>query len=131
MRLSIFSLIIIITIIFIIIAYNYVNFVPYFLRGFNNNNIVKTLHIGDRIKNIIYMVRNTILTEDEKVYQNYAVDSKMLSPIINENDETISIDSIKKYINENKLILEFYTIDKNNKKVGFYILKYTNKPLKL
>ena len=77
------------------------------------------------------MVRHTILTEDEKVYQNYAVDSKMISPIINENDETISIDSIKKYINENKLILEFYTIDKNNKKVGIYILKYTNKPLKI
>lgn len=116
----------------ILICLLYSNFsIPYELRSIDrkNNRSVKSIHIGDRIKNIIVKVRNDILSNKNRHYQNYSVDAKMLGTIIHINEEYIDKNTLTMNTNDNKLIIQFYTLNKDNKQIGFYILKYTQKQI--
>jgi hypothetical protein len=81
--------------------------------------------MGDRIKNIIVKVRNDILLNKNRHYQHYSIDAKMLLPIIHINEEYIDKNTLTMNTNGNKLIIQFYTLNKDNKQIGFYILKLT------
>jgi len=116
----------------ILICLLYTKFsIPYELRAIDrkNNRPVKAIHQGDRIKNIIEKVRNDILSNKNRHYQDYAVDAKLLLPIIHINEEYIDKNTLTMNTNGNKLIIQFYTINKDNKQIGFYILKYTQQQL--
>ena len=105
--------------------------IPRELRTIDSKNgtTLKSIHTGDRIKNIIVKVRNDILSNENSHYQNYSVDAKMLSPLIHINEEYIDKNTLTTNTNDNKLIIQFYTLNKDNKQIGFYILKYTQKKI--